>query len=333
MELFRKRMAVLGGQHHNALKQQSTMIREAKFTEHVGYMRVKVNDIEYDAHFTPSTEFSANENEGSYYIEFRHGVEFPMGTYVWIPNEQKGFEPWLITARPDNVLTKRVSIQKCNFLMKWQHDDDFKIIERWAVLRRPYSATIDGSDYIQYSIKEYRLLLPLDEETKKLHVDHRLVMEESNGLPLTYVITAFDSLSEAYSGTETVLAINVKQSASTAADNLDKKVADYKKEPEKPIDWKPISCHIDGADSVKIGGTGTVFSAHVDGMETDEVPVWSYVASDALEGQYTVSEQSGQLKIIVSNNNRLIGQLFNVTATFSTLGVRDSKMVKVVGIV
>lgn len=326
MNLFRKRMAVLGGQHHNALKQQSTLIREAKFTEHVGYKRVKVNGFTYDAHFTPSTEFSANENEGSYYIEFRHGVEFPMGTYVYIPNEQEKMEPWLITARPDNVLVKRVSIQKCNFLMRWQHEDSTEIIERWTVLRRPYSATIDGSDYIQYSIKEYRLLLPLDEDTKKLHVDHRLVMEESNGLPLTYIITAFDSLSEAYSGTETVLAINVKQSASTEKDNLEEKVADYvEPQPE-------IACIIKGSDEVKIGGTGTLLT--VDKDVNGEAPVWNVIASDGMEDQYIVEQVNAtSIKLIVKSNSKLIGGLFNVTVSFPTAGISDGKLIKVVGIV
>lgn len=330
MELFRKRMAVLGGQHHNALKQQSTMIREAKFTEHVGYMRVRVNGIEYDAHFTPSTEFSANENEGSYYIEFRHGVEFPMGTYIWIPREKKGFEPWLITARPDNVLVKYVSIQKCNFLMKWQHDGETDIIERWCVLRRPYSATIDGSDYIQYSIKEYRLLLPLDDDTKRLHVDHRLVMEESNGLPLSYTITAFDSLSEAYSGTETVLAINVKQTASTDKDSLEHKVADY-----VDPDTVDTHCHILGKDTVRIGGTGTVFEVDLEGIEhLVESPVWAVIASDGMEGQYEfeqINETSAKLR--VANNSRLIGGMFQVSVSYPNLALTDTKIVKVVGIV
>lgn len=330
-ELFRKRMASLGANHSNALKQQSTNIREAKFTEHVGYMKVLVNGFEYDAHFTPSTEFSANENEGSYFIEFRHGVEFPMGTYIQIPRENKGYEPWLVTARPDNVLVKRVSIQKCNFLMKWQHEDSTKVVERWCVLRRPYSATIDGSDYMQYSIKEYRLLLPLDEETRKLHVDHRLVMEESNGLPLTYVITAFDSLSEAYSGTETVLAINVKQTASTEKDNLELKVADY----EEPKVVKPTACYIHGEDSVKIGGTGTKFEVRLDeDVAVTEMPMWSVVASEGLEGQYEVDElDDGSIRLRVINNSKLIGSMFSVSVLFPTMGLGYNKLVKVVGII
>lgn len=324
MSLFRRRMALLGGQHHNALKHQSAMIREATFTHHVGYMKVKVDNVEYDAHFTPSTEFSANKNEGSYFIEFRHGVEFPMGTYVWIPNEQKGFEPWLITSRPDNVLVKRVDIQKCNFLMRWQHHDDTEIVERWCVLRRPYSSTIDGSEYIQYSIKEYRLFLPLDEETKKLHVDHRIVMEESNGVPLTYTIVAFDSLSEAYSGTETVLAINVKQTASTENDNLEEKIADYK----EPI--PEIICMIEGSDTVKIGGTGSVYMAD---SESDELPVWDIVSDDIMKNQYTMEVINGQLKLTVESNPKLIGSLLSVRASFPESGVSDSKLVKVVGII
>lgn len=331
MELFRKRMSVLGANHSNALKQQSVNIREAKFVEHVGYVKVKVNGIEYDAHFTPSTEFSANENEGSYYIEFRHGIEFPMGTYVYIPRDFKGYEPWLITARPDNVLVRRVSIQKCNFLMKWQHDGDTRIIERWCVLRRPYSATIDSSDYMQYSIKEYRLLLPLDEDTKNLHVDHRLIMEESNGLPLTYVITAFDSLSEAYSGTETVLAINVKQTASTENDNLELKIADY----EEPIVVSPTECSIHGSDSIKIGGTGTVFEVQLDeDVAVTEMPVWSVIPSEGLEGHYELEESDdGCIRITIANNVKLIGSMFSISVSFPSMGLFANKLVKVVGII
>lgn len=333
-EMFRKRMTWLGGAHSDAIKNQSIAIREAKFKEQIGYMVVKVNGFEYDAHFTPSTEFSANENEGSYYIEFRHGVEFPMGTYVYIPNTKNVFEPWLITARPDNVLVKRVSIQKCNFLMRWQHHDDKRIVERWTVLRRPYSATIDGSDFIQYSIKEYRLLLPLDEETRKLHVDHRIVMEESNGLPLTYTITAFDSLSEAYSGTETVLAINVKQTASIEQDNLIERVADYEAPDPLPEELVALKCSIEGQDNVKIGGTGTTFKATVDTEQEVESPEWNVVASDGMEDQYRVEMVADdQIKIVVKNNVKLIGGLITITALYPTLGVSANKLVKVVGIV
>lgn len=331
MELFRRRMSVLGSNHSNALKQQSTNIREATFTQHTGYMRVQVNGIEYDAHFTPSTEFSANKNEGSYFIEFRHGVEFPMGTYVWIPNEYKGLEPWLITSRPDNVLVKRVDIQKCNLLMKWQHEDSADIIERWCVLRRPYSATIDGSDYMQYSIKEYRIFLPLDEDTKKLHVDHRLIMEESNGVPLTYVITAFDTLSEAYSATETVLSINVKQTASTENDNKDIGVADY----VEPVEVKPTACFIVGGDSIKIGGTGTIFEVQLDeDIAVCEYPVWNIVSSDGLESQYEVDNiEDGKICIRVINNSKLIGEVISIMVAFPSMGLQANKLVRVVGII
>lgn len=331
MELFRRRMSVLGSNHSNALKQQSTNIREATFTQHTGYMRVQVNGIEYDAHFTPSTEFSANKNEGSYFIEFRHGVEFPMGTYVWIPNEYKGLEPWLITSRPDNVLVKRVDIQKCNLLMKWQHEDSTDIIERWCVLRRPYSATLDSSDYMQYSIKEYRVFLPLDKDTRKLHVDHRLILEESNGVPLTYAITAFDTLSEAYSTTETLLSINVKQTASTESDNKDVGVADY----IEPVVVRPTVCSILGDDSIKIGGTGTVFEAELDeNICVEERPIWSIVASDGLEQQYEVDYlENGNICVRVVNNSKLIGEVFSIVASFPSVGLQSNKLVKVVGII
>lgn len=329
-DLFRNRMARIGGAFSESVKHQSIAIREAKFREHVGFKMVKVNGVDYEAHFTPSTEFSANEKDGSYYIEFRNGVEFPMGTYVYIPREQKGYEPWMITSRPDSVLVKRPSIQKCNILLRWQHEDSAKVIERLGVLRRPYSSTIDHNDYIQYSIKEYRIFLPLDEDTKKLHVDHRLVMEESNGIPLTYVITAFDSLSEAYSTTETLLAINVQQTASTEHDSLEHMVADYIDEQSSDH-----SFHIVGEDVVRIGGTGTVFEAAMEDNHGNVVaPVWEIVANDGLDGQYNVDYlDNTHIRIVVHNDHKLIGNVLKVSAHFPAFNVEDSKLIKVVGII
>lgn len=133
-------------------KYNSAAVVNATFTGDVGYKRVYIldkekgwiwTDAKYSKHATPSILRDAVD----YYLQFRPYEHYPVGTYVFIPNdvnntidfsEDSPPDPfkdanftdpsfdinnesqlWLLVGRNDEVEFVRYNIIKCNWNFKW----------------------------------------------------------------------------------------------------------------------------------------------------------------------------------------------------------------------
>lgn len=331
-DLYRKRIALYGQSVQNALYEQSTDIKEYSFLDSVNYKKCRIDGKFVDAHFLISTEFSVQDDKGAYYIEFRRGVQYSMGTYVEIPNYKGEYEYWIITSKSDNPLFPKQAIQKCNHLLRWQ-DANGRIYERYCVLRRPYSSTRNDTDYFYYSNKSYRVMLPLDNTTKMIHIDQLFVIEESNGVPLTYACAAFDSVSEAYDLNETILIINLEQRGSLVPnDNLDEMIADYKKPVDLSQTWIDITSN---SDVVRIGGTGTIFTAKVCDELEGYVVSWNVNTLDDIVNDIEFTQIDNlNMRVKAAKNHQIVGSMIQISACVADIPeIKAEKLIKVVGIV
>lgn len=133
-----------GATLHKARRNHADMIMNATFAGDIGYKKVYILDKEngwhyeeakYSKHATPSILKDAVDN----YLQFRPKVHYPVGTYVFIPDDTSfdiGFEEeepinpfkdsnfdinklWLIVGRDDANDFVRYNILKCNWDFKW----------------------------------------------------------------------------------------------------------------------------------------------------------------------------------------------------------------------
>ena len=120
---------------HRARRNQSDMIMNATFTGDIGYKRVYIldknngwhyEDAKYSQHAIPSILKDAVD----YYLQFRPKVHFPVGTYLFIPNDED-FEIGFDEEEPLNPFK----------------DNNFDINKLWMIVGRN-----DANDFVRYNI-------------------------------------------------------------------------------------------------------------------------------------------------------------------------------------
>lgn len=143
-------------------------------------------------------------------------------------------EKWIVTeVSPVNTLQLSGEMLQCNFLLKFQNKTP-DIIERWAVLDSGvYSTTIAGGNPIYYPNTQYKVWLPLDQETQKLYIDKRFPVDRiqdqfGNTILSVYRFTAYDAVSESNGSGSHLLVMKAKSDEyKPGVDNIDLMVCDY----------------------------------------------------------------------------------------------------------
>lgn len=163
-------------------KKNSAMVMNATFTGDVGYKRVYIldrekgwiwTDAKYSKHATPSILRDAVD----YYLQFRPYEHYPVGTYVFIPNDTSNnlnfsvespvnpFEDsnfvdpsfdidnesnlWLLVGRNDANEFVRYNILKCNWNFRWVYKvfDTVKDIDGKNVVLSCFGAARFSASY------------------------------------------------------------------------------------------------------------------------------------------------------------------------------------------
>ena len=142
--MYKSMLTSRGKNLSQARRNQSDMIMNATFTGDTGYKRVYILDPERgwhyeDAKYSKHATVSILKDAVDYYLQFRPKVHYPIGVYVFIPNDTadeivfKEFEPidpfkderfdmnklWMIVNRNDEAQFVRYNILKCNWDFKW----------------------------------------------------------------------------------------------------------------------------------------------------------------------------------------------------------------------
>jgi hypothetical protein len=143
-------------------KNQSDKLMNATFLGDVGYKRVYILDPQKgwkytDAHYSKHSAASIVKDEVDSYLQFRPKEHYPIGTYVFIPddtdfdldiNEEHPFEGdtknlWLIVGRNDAKQFVRYLVLRCNWNLKWVvgYGDQKRILNCWCIARNANSYT------------------------------------------------------------------------------------------------------------------------------------------------------------------------------------------------
>lgn len=143
-DMYKSMLTSRGRNLSQARRNQSDMIMNATFTGDTGYKRVYILDPERgwhyeDAKYSKHATVSILKDAVDYYLQFRPKVHYPIGVYVFIPDDTsddigfKEFEPvdpfqdegfdlnklWMIVNKNDDEQFVRYNVLKCNWDFRW----------------------------------------------------------------------------------------------------------------------------------------------------------------------------------------------------------------------
>lgn len=203
--------------------------------------------------------------------------------------------------------------------MRWQ-DETGKIIERWCHIQNA-SAYNTGEDFAfagKLGTNELGLLLPIDDDTKKLTRDRRFYMDFSNK-KMRYKFTRLDSVCDTYA-TESeygdrglIYIIAMEDLEHRSNDNDELEICDYFDPGNipQPEEGAGVS-YIDYlSDSIRIGGSPKLFTAAF--VDSDGNPIDGMVAEWDIESDYAIlSSIDGNSIYLSCQDNRAVGSIIKL---------------------
>ncbi len=246
------------------------------------------------------------------------GEDLNIGDYI----EVWGETFLVYQTRVQTTLNKTGILWLCNHKFRWQSFTP-EIIERWGILDSGvYSTTIRGEDDVKYKNKQFKMIVPLDEETMKLYVDKRIAVDKmydkrGNKILNVYQITGYDATGENFGEGSHILYLNLRSDEyDDDKDNYDEVLCDYiaPGESTEPQETE-LTCSIKGASVIRIGTERkyTPVFLNSEGEEISDIfPVWS---CDELPVGITAEVKNGRYVVSVADDVDLIGSSIKIYLT------------------
>lgn len=285
-----------------------------------------------------------------YYLQFKPGIEYPVGTYVEITDEHKKKQTWLICKKSEDMQSILYNILPCNYLFKWIAHNH--ICECLGVLRglNSYSAGIKEGSVMITADNRCKLYLPTDDVTKILIYDKRLIISvEGREIPLVWKVSKIEELTPIGLSTVTVdqdafnRDTDYSEKYGYIADiNIDVMLDDKDEEKAKPIidphttteddewylmvyaDIRSKKPDVDGnytyseiqKREVKFGST-IRFRAVLYDSKDEAITKFIYTPEwfiAGIEGSYETTEENGVLFVKLNRDYNIGGEFFTVKA-------------------
>lgn len=173
---------------------------------------------------------------------------------------------WIIIEVESNkdICTTGIML-RCNHLFRFQNGTS-EIIERWGVLDTGvYSTTVKETELQTSLNKQYKIYLPLDDETRKLYIGKRLAtstMKDNkyNDVLVCWRTTEFDDLSENYGDDALLILKCISDQYNPNTDSIEERICDYIAVGDVPPIQNYVAEITYGGDAViRIGGSGKTF--------------------------------------------------------------------------
>lgn len=237
---------------------------------------------------------------------------------------------WIVVEKDiDSTMDDRGVIELCNTKLRWQNHHTGEIVERWAIIDKPYFSNLSENKRMTISQRKFNIQMPYDEETALIDIGKRLMPEIIDGKPKTYRITSVDTLTDRYKIGDKLygcLILDYEQDQYNAeTDNKELMICDYidfRQMPEPPSN--ELYIEFNGTSSIKCGSPRKLYKAMCDGDLVSECN-WSIVLEDQSMRDYVdYTINGGRCYIRIVNNRNLIGK--HITLTVSCDGYTDASI-------
>lgn len=238
------------------------------------------------------------------------GEDIPLGAIIDCYNCK-----WIVTEIDANrELCVSAKMEQCNREITWQDPDTKEILTRWCTMEKPYFSNLEENKQTSMSQRQYNLQVPYDDDTAKIDVDQRFMLEIINGKPKTYRVTCVDINTERYSLDGSIrgfLLLNIEQDQyNPEKDNIEKMICDYIP-PDKNDSAIISKIQYAGAPNIKIGGSAKTFTAKfVDeqtGLAVEKQAIWSVIYLPEFSDSVHIEKSETSLKILLDDNLLLEG--------------------------
>lgn len=241
---------------------------------------------------------------------------------------------WLIVSCDwDKEVYTYGKMQQCNYLLKWQNSDA-QTIECWSVIlsASKYNNGEKYNNIIVVGSNQLMAYLPLNEETKKLAANKRLLIDFNTVNPKCYDVTRVDTVTMSYDGVAEpvydgkgcVLLVLTETEINPDVDRIDLMLCNYI-DPNSIPHPSPINITYSGSPEIRIGGRKT-FTA-----ETKNQILFSLIYSEILDDKLTITQTDNKCVVKCVNDPALVGAVFKVVVESG--GLRSELTVNIIGAV
>lgn len=208
MNLYKTRMNVHGTSLPEMLRKNSDLVMERSwytspevrtvrlFRHKEGTYGHQYVDIgKEDVRFIHKSIQEIASQQVEYYLQFKPGIEYPIGTYVEITDEFNTKTTWLICKKSMDMQFILYNILPCNYLFKWIAKNH--VCHCLGVLRglNSYSAGIKEGQVVITADNRCKLFLPTDDSSRLLTYDKRMIISaEGREIPLVWKVTKIEEL-------------------------------------------------------------------------------------------------------------------------------------------
>lgn len=224
---------------------------------------------------------------------------------------------WLIVSCDwDKEVYTYGKMQQCNYLLKWQNSDA-ETIDCWSVVlsASKYNNGEKYNNIIVVGSNQLMVYLPLNEETKKLSANKRLLIDFNTVNPKCYDVTRVDTVTMSYDGVAEpvydgkgcVLLVLTETEINPDVDRIDLMLCDYI-DPSEVQPTSPILITYSGRPEIRIGGRKT-FTA-----ETENEVVFSLISSALVDGKLTMTQTGNKCVVKCALDSLIVGASFKVEA-------------------
>lgn len=337
-ELYNRSLTVDGNTRRERVVRQTQRNINRRIVNNPSYKHVLVDGQEQDLVITSSTEMWHKK------IDAMPNERIYMGSIV----EWNGRHFLIVQTDCDYEVVQRGEMYECNVLLKWQNKKG-EIISRFGYsenLSQFASGTVESR--IMMSIQQvFHIMLPMDEETVKLHRDKRFLIGVSSDKPNAYVCTRRDvvtnnfipqdiSVVEEVPYRDRIISLALSETQLSEKDNTELMIADY----FEPDDVDPptgVSCRISykGEPVIKVGGSKKEFEAlfyDASGEPVSKNAVWTLVTTEENVNDYSLTTNGNKATLSVKNKTSLLGTQVKLLLADEDNTCQDSLYVKAVSI-
>ena len=259
-EMYKNYLSSRGSNLAQVKKNQSDAIINNSFTADVGYKKVyiltkdgwKFEDAKYQRH----SKMSILKDAVDYYLQFRPKVHYPVGSYVFVPDDtdfdinisghelddpfslpdERITQLWFIVGRDDANAYVRYNILKCNWKFQWIYDN--QLYKCWGSNRvansytsgkwtDEYTSSLDNLTSawmpdIYYAYGDQLYNLGLSDNRTVMH-EQRFMLTNNILDPKVYQVTKIIDLNP-----QGVIKLSIKQDElNCKRDNIELRICDY----------------------------------------------------------------------------------------------------------
>ncbi len=261
--------------------------------------------------------------------------------YNKLQNGAQALQVWLITSFDKTSAYEDNGTAKQCIPIKWQNITTGDIITRWGIFEK--LSNVDGLD-ISKQIRVidglYKILFPLDSETKLLFEDKRFLIDiEGSPVPNAFRITDRNSMIQNFADNGACLNLILEKDVfkENEGDNKELMIANYKDidSPISPVgnNYSIISCS-NPANQISIGTsrTLTVVFYTDDVIDTTLSPIWNYTYPFGYTNQFTITSTGiNKVSVKVKDNSDLIGKVLTVSVTDEDGNYSSQLEIKIIG--